>query len=109
MTVSITGARSELGGVLTRQSASTTGSLHVNVSGQQANSLLHDGRAWKDFARTALAGTRRAIRSARPHGGPMLVHASFAFVHAVERGVQLAEPLRSAVDAKDEIVSTETD
>lgn len=99
MTVSITGARSELGGVLARQSASAPGSFHVNLAGQRANSLLHDGHAWKDFARTARAGTRRAIRSAGPPGAPMLVHASFAFVHAVERGVRLAEPLRSAVDA----------
>ena len=29
----------------------------------------------------------------------MLVHASFAFVHAVERGAELEEPLRSSVDA----------
>ena len=29
----------------------------------------------------------------------MLVHASFAFVHAVERGADLTEPLRSCVDA----------
>jgi nucleoside-diphosphate-sugar epimerase len=29
----------------------------------------------------------------------MLVHASFAFVHAVERGARLKEPLRAAVEA----------
>jgi nucleoside-diphosphate-sugar epimerase len=97
--VSITGARSELGGVLARaRGASGAGNAHINVAGQQANTLLHDGHAWKDFARTAIAGTRRAMRAARADGAPMLVHASFAFVHAVDRGATLAEPLRSSVD-----------
>ena len=98
MNVSITGARSELGGVLSHHAASATERIHINLAGQRANTLLHDGHAWKDFARNALAGTRRAIRSAELRGVPMLVHASFAFVHAVERGAALAEPLRSAVD-----------
>ena len=100
MTVSITGTRSELGGILARRrAASATKKIHINVAGQQANTLLHDGHAWKDFARTALAGTRRALHSARTDGALMLVQASFAFVHAVEDGVSLEEPLRSAVDA----------
>jgi len=100
MNVSITGARSELGGILAPRLAVSTGDdIHVNLAGQQANTLLHDGHAWKDFARTTLEGTRRAMHSARTSGAPMLVHASFAFVHAVERGVNLKEPLRSSVDA----------
>ena len=100
MNVSITGARSELGGILAPRLAVSTGDdIHVNLAGQQANTLLHDGHAWKDFARTTLAGTRRAMHSARTSGAPLLVHASFAFVHAVERGVNLKEPLRSSVDA----------
>ena len=78
---------------------SATENVHINLAGQRANSLLHDGRAWKGFARTALTGTRRAMRSARTDGAPMLVHASFAFVHVVERGARLKEPLRSSVDA----------
>ena len=98
MTVSITGTRSELGRILAR-GAGAAGNVHVGVAGQQANTLLHDGHAWKDFARTALAGTRRALRSAKADGASMLVHASFAFVHAVERGAVVAEPLRSCVDA----------
>lgn len=69
------------------------------LPGKQANSLLHDGHAWEDFARAALAGTRRAMRSARTGGAPMFVHASFAVAHAVDRGTRLKEPLRSSVDA----------
>ena len=100
MTTSITGVRSELGRIVARQrGASPRGNIHIDVAGQQANTLLHDGHAWKDFARTALAGTRRALRSAQADGASMFVHASFAFVHAVERGADLADPLRSCVDA----------
>jgi hypothetical protein len=100
MNVSITGTRSELGRILAGpRAASAPKGIHVDVAGQQANSLLHDGHAWKDFARTALAGMRRAMRSAQADRAPMLVHASFAFVHAVERGANLKEPLRSSVDA----------
>ncbi len=100
MNVPITGTRSELGRILVRRrAASATENIHVDLAGQRANSLLHDGHAWKDFARTALAGTRRAMRSARNDGAPMLVHASFALVHAIERGASLKEPLRSSVDA----------
>jgi nucleoside-diphosphate-sugar epimerase len=100
MNLSISGARSELGLVLAGQLAvsSATG-IHFNLAGQQANSLLHDGHAWKDFARRTLAETRRSMHSARSGGAQMLVHASFAFVHAVERGARLKEPLRSSVEA----------
>jgi hypothetical protein len=99
MRASVTGVRSELGSILApRLAMAATKHVHI-IAGQQANSLLHDGHAWKDFARTALAGTRRAMRLSRTDGASMLVHASFAFVHAVERGAVLTDPLRSAADA----------
>src|SRR5580765_5454038 len=99
MNFSITGTRSELGRILARRWATnSTEGIHIDVAGQQANTLLHDGHAWKDFARTALAGTRRALRAARTDGAPILVHASFAFVSAVARGSHLKDPLRSLVE-----------
>jgi hypothetical protein len=55
---------------------------------------LHDGHAWKGLARTALAGTRRAMRSARTGGATMLVDASLAFVHGIERGALPNDTLR---------------
>ena len=85
---SITGARSELGRLLAK--ARAAGKVHVNVSGQHANTLLHDGHAWQGFARTALAGVRRAIRT----DASRLVHASFAFV--VARPAK--DPLRSLAE-----------
>ena len=98
MNLRITGTRSELGGILSRRRVPRAADgVHVNLSGQSANSLLHDGQGWKDFARTGLAATRRALRSARTAGAPSFVHASFAFVHAFERGAVLDEPLRSKV------------
>jgi len=97
MNLTITGTRTELGGILARRPARGAGHVHVNVAGQRANTLLHDGHAWEGFARAALAGARRAMRAAEGEGAAMLVHASFAFVHAAERGAALHEPLRSIV------------
>ena len=88
MSVSITGRRSELGGLLAPHKA--TGRVHFNVAGQQANTLLHDGHAWKEFARTARAATRRAMRT----DASLLVHASFAFVLGSPR----EDPLRSLAE-----------
>ena len=100
MNASITGLRTELGSVLAQRMArSADKPIHFNVASQAANSLLHDGHAWKDFPRRALADTRRALRAAQTGKASMLVHASFAFVHAVEHGADLAEPLRSSLEA----------
>ena len=100
MNPSITGVRTELGRVLVQQ-APGRGQLpiHINLSGQQANTLLHDGHAWKDFPRMTLAATRRAMRAAHTGGAALFVHASFAFVNAVERGADIESPLRACVDA----------
>jgi nucleoside-diphosphate-sugar epimerase len=100
MKLSISGARSELGRVLARMPASgADAAVHINVAGQQANTLLHDGHAWKDFPRTMPGTTRRALRTASAAGACLFVHASFAFVRAVERGAQLDEPLQACVAA----------
>ena len=100
MTITLTGTTSELGALLARhRSTCATGNVHINVAGQRANTLLHDGHAWRNFARTTLVATRRALRSVEKLHEPLLVHASFAFVHAVEDGSPVKEPLRSIVDA----------
>jgi hypothetical protein len=89
-----------LGSILApRLAMAATKHVYINIAGQQGNSLLHDAHAWQDFTRKALAGTCRAIHSSRTDLASILVHASFAFVHAVERGAVLMGPLRSAVDA----------
>jgi nucleoside-diphosphate-sugar epimerase len=100
MQVSITGTRTELGRVLAlHRDAGGRANVHISLVGQKANTLLHDGHAWEGFARAALAATRRAVRDAGTQRASMLVHASFAFVHAVERGTRPKEPLRSCVEA----------
>ena len=88
MTTSITGARSELGRLLAQRRPA--GNTHFNIAGQHANTLLHDGHAWKGFSRAALAGVRRALRT----DAGMLVHASFAFV----LGRPQKDPLRSIAE-----------
>ncbi len=90
MSLSINGARSELGRLLSQQRVQ--GRVHINIAGQQANTLLHDGHAWKGLARTALAGVRRAMRT----DADMLVHASFAFV--------LGEPKKDPLHAIAEMI-----
>jgi hypothetical protein len=85
MTLTITGANTELGRLLAQHK--TRANVHINVAGQQANTLLHDGHAWKDFARAARAGLQRAMGS----DATLLVHASCAFVLAAPP----KDPLRS--------------
>jgi nucleoside-diphosphate-sugar epimerase len=85
MSLSITGARSGLGRLLAHERSRRR--VHINVAGQEANTLLHDGHAWKDFARSAQAGVRRALRA----DATLLVHASFAFVAAEPA----SDPLRA--------------
>lgn len=100
MKSNITGLHSELGSIFAPSVVEgATQNIHFNLVGQQANSLLHDGHAWKDFPQRALAGARRAVREAQAGEASMLVHASFAFVHAFERQVRPKEPLRESVQA----------
>ena len=99
-TLSLSGARSELGQVLARMPAQVPdASVHVNLAGQHANTLLQDGHAWKGFARAMLGKTRRALRTAQAAGATTFVRASFAFVRGVERGSVLDEPLQSCMAA----------
>ena len=102
MNRSITGVRLELGRVLAQWPPRLRGgSVHFNLSGQKANSLLHDGHAWKEFPRTAPAATRRAIQAANAADATLFVHASFAFVRAVERALPLAAGERGGKPAVD--------
>ena len=99
MRLAITGLRSELGALVARQAVpAAADGIHVNLAGQQANTLLHDGHAWRDFRRIAFAATRRAIRTAEASDAAVLVHASFAFVHGVDAGGKLDDPLRAHVE-----------
>ena len=98
---SITGQRTELGSLLAQRLAqqglreTAPARVHFNLAGQQANTLLHDGHAWKDFARAAREGARRAMRAE----ADLLVHASFAFVAAAPP----KDPLRSLAQVIEEI------
>ena len=86
--LAVTGRQTELGRLLPRHTAQA--GLHINLAGQQANTLLHDGHGWQDFARKLREGTRRALRAE----ADFLVHASFAWV----LGDAKKDPLRSLAE-----------
>jgi nucleoside-diphosphate-sugar epimerase len=107
MPIVVTGARSELGRALAASpAAARLEGVHFSLAGQQANTLLHDGHAWKDFSRSAPAATRRAVRAAIDSGAVMLVHASFAFVRGADAGRALDDPLRAHVETIRECEAT---
>ena len=100
MTLTLSGARLELAGVIKQSTARKPGAaVHINLSGQQANTLMHDGHAWNEFPRTLLGATRRAVRAAGTAKASMLVHASFAFVRAIEGGARIGPPLQPCAEA----------
>src|SRR5581483_7640725 len=73
------------------------GAPFVNLALQAANTLLHDGHAWKRLdPDEILASTRRAVEDRQ---SPFLVHASCAFLGAVEEGGRPGRRLKPIVDS----------
>jgi nucleoside-diphosphate-sugar epimerase len=99
MPLTITGAQSELGRLLSPHK--TRAKVHINLAGQQANTLLHDGHAWKDFARSARAGLQRAMRT----DAGLLVHASCAFVLADPARDPLHSLAQTIVELEQQVLS----
>ena len=99
MTLTITGAQSELGRLLAQHT--TRSQVHINVAGQQANTLLHDGHAWKDFARSARAAVQRAMRA----DAGLLVHASCAFVLADPQKDPLLSLAQTIVELEQQVLA----
>lgn len=100
MPLTITGAQSELGRLLAQHK--TRARVHINLAGQQANTLLHDGHAWKDFARSARAGLQRAMRNT---DAGLLVHASCAFVLADPPKDPLRSLAQTIVELEQQVLS----
>lgn len=91
MPISITGRQSELGKLLAREDVADVAlTLHINIAGQQANTLLHDGHAWKGFDKSIRASVRRSLRAQ----ADFIVLASFAFVQRIPA----KDPLRSLAE-----------
>jgi nucleoside-diphosphate-sugar epimerase len=88
---SITGRQSELGKLLAREAVSDPAlKLHIHIAGQQANTLLHDGHAWKGFDKSMRTSVRRSLRAE----ADFTVFASFAFVQRIPP----KDPLRSLAE-----------
>ena len=91
MPTSITGRQSELGKLLAQATPETPAlRLHFNIAGQPANTLLHDGHAWKGFDKSMRASVRRSLRAE----ADFVVFASFAFVQRIPP----KDPLRSLAE-----------
>ncbi len=69
----------------------------INVAGQPANSLLHDGQAWKRYPPSRLIGdAEAALRSAAR--ADFVVHAGFHFAGARDAGLEVADSLAATVE-----------
>jgi nucleoside-diphosphate-sugar epimerase len=97
--MTITGARSELGRLLSQSPGRDD--VHFNLAGQAANTLLHDGHAWREFSKIALDGVRRALRA----DADVLVHASFAFVVVLPEKDPLRSMAQTILECEDLVLS----
>jgi len=72
----------------------------LSIATQPPNSLLHDGHRWKASAPTRIrAAARDALRVAARRRADFVVHASYAFLRAVEQGCDPHADLQRIVDA----------
>jgi hypothetical protein len=108
MEMVITAPGSELGKVVTRALAKRPASprtesrrVLLNLLAQPPNSLLHDGHRWERYGPARIVGDARRLLADRRHRDcDLIVHASFAFLRAVESGGGTPGPrLRPIVDA----------
>jgi hypothetical protein len=102
----LTAPRSELGGTIaaagntTRSGGSEAPRVLLSIAAQPPNTLLHDGHAWKRHTPAQiLSNARSAVRAARAADAGFIVHASYAFLRAVEGGSEAGRLLRPIVDA----------
>ncbi|MFN8132163.1 MAG: hypothetical protein U0R70_11510 [Solirubrobacteraceae bacterium] len=99
--VTVTAPRSELGRVVARALADGpaepgSGDVLVSLDSQPPNTLLHDGHAWKDHGPARILADARA---ALAQDSEFVVHASYAFLRAVDEGAQPGDRLVPIVDA----------
>ena len=66
---------------LTSAVAATAPSVIINLTPQSANSLLHDGHAWKGFDTVLRDGTTALLEAAKSAHTPFVIHASYAFLY----------------------------
>lgn len=115
MELVITAPRSELAAAIeSRRQVSPPrgrGRVLIDIASQSPNSLLHDGHAWKRHRpQRIVAAARAALREAEEQRCGFLVHASWAFLHAVEEGPQpgshLVEVAAAAHEAEEIILES---
>jgi hypothetical protein len=102
----LTAPRSELGRAINRLGGDAPGQpqprrkVLLNLLAQPPNNLLHDGHRWRRHnPATLLRQTREALASPAGRDCDLVVHASYAFLRAVESGVVPGRRLAPIVDA----------
>ena len=105
--VRLTAPRSELGRVVARHlahpakpDAAAGPAVLVNLALQAPNTLLHDGHAWRRLTpKQIVAQTRRMLDDPANSDLDYLVHASYAFLDAVDDGAVVGDRLAPIVAA----------
>ncbi len=107
MEVVISAPGSELGRVLGRAAKNlprspdkSSGKVLVNLLAQPPNNLLHDGHRWERYRPAKIVGDTRRLLTDRSHRDcDLIIHASYAFLRAVESGAIPGPKLRPIVEA----------
>jgi NAD dependent epimerase/dehydratase family enzyme len=95
--VRLVAPRGELGRAVRRQAeVDGAAGVVINLGIQAPNTLLHDGRAWERMPPSRIVGDTRKQLAV---GTGFFVHASYAFLRAVELGGTPGEHLAPIVEA----------
>lgn len=105
--VVISAPGSELGRVLHRAVTNVPPSpgkgskrVLVNLLAQPPNNLLHDGHRWERYRPAKIVGDTRRLLADRVHrNSDLIIHASYAFLRAVESGATPGPRLQPIVEA----------
>lgn len=94
---------------LTRAFAQFAPDVVLNLVPQRANTLLHDGHKWHNFADPLRATSTALAEAARATGVPRVIHTSYTFLcDATGNGISVpgGDPvLRAALDAEHNLFS----
>ena len=103
MPIIVTAPGSELGRVVTRALHSEQpgeDTVLLNLMLQAPNTLLHDGHEWKRLQPAQIVARTKEFLTDPEHArADFIVHASYAFLRAADRGAKVGDKLEPIVEA----------